>query len=137
MRLCQTYVHLHDKVLPVPFEECMCLLVKDDDDVSRFQPWLLVALPREGHLLPVLHPLVHRHLQDLPLTIHFPPVALLTPELGVVSLPLRGTRRTSTGSVASYQAQAAGFAPACRSPCSWDTFGQLQVFPRSPHSRRR
>ena len=27
--------------------------------------------------------------------------------------------------------------PACRSPCSWDTFGQLQVFPRSPHSRRR
>ena len=65
--------------LPIPFEKCMCLLVEDDDDISRFEPRLLVALPGEGHLLTVLHTLVHRHLQDLPLTIHFTPVALLTP----------------------------------------------------------
>ena len=65
--------------LPIPFEECMCLLVEDDDDISRFEPRLLVAFPGEGHLLTVLHTLVHRHLQDLPLTIHFTPVALLTP----------------------------------------------------------
>ena len=32
--------------------------------------YLLVALPREGDLLPVVHPLVDRHLQDLPLARH-------------------------------------------------------------------
>ena len=65
--------------LSVALEECMSLLIEDDDDVARFQPWFLVALPGEGHLLPVLHSLVHGHLQDLPLAIHFAPVALLTP----------------------------------------------------------
>lgn len=65
--------------LSVALEECMSLLIQDDDDVARFQSWFLVSLPGEGHFLSVLHTLVHGNLQDLPLTIHFAPVALLTP----------------------------------------------------------
>ena len=65
--------------LSVALEECMSLLVEDDDDVAGFQSWFLISLTREGHFLSVLHTLVHGHLQDLPLTIHFAPVALLTP----------------------------------------------------------
>merc|ERR1719328_504563 len=81
-------VHLHYKVLSVALEECVSLLVEDDDDVSRLEARLLVSLPREGHLLPILHPLVHGHLQDLSLAVHFAPVALLAPELGINSYPL-------------------------------------------------
>merc|ERR1719234_415490 len=88
MRLCQTHVHLHYEVLSVALEECMSLLIEDDDDVARFQSWFLVALAGEGHFLPVLHSLVHGHLRDLPLAIHLAPVALLTPELGINPLPL-------------------------------------------------
>ena len=65
--------------LSVPLEKCVCLLIEDDDDIAWFEPWFLVALTREGHLLSVLHALVHRHLQDLPLAIDFAPIAFLTP----------------------------------------------------------
>ena len=67
--------------LSVALEECVSLLVEDDDDVSRLKARLLVSLPREGHLLPILHPLVHGHLQDLSLAVHFTPVALLAPKM--------------------------------------------------------
>merc|ERR1719461_166007 len=87
-RLRQADVHLHYEVLSIALEECVSLLVEDDDDVSRLKARLLVSLPREGHLLAVLHPLVHRHLQDLSLAVHFTPVALLAPELGINSFPL-------------------------------------------------
>ena len=98
-RLRQADVHLHYKVLhvklskvsfldyrvafhlSVALEECVSLLVENDDDVSRLKARLLVSLPREGHLLPILHPLVHGHLQDLSLAVHFTPVALLAPKM--------------------------------------------------------
>merc|ERR1712107_240395 len=55
-RLLQADVHLHYKVLSVALEECVSLLVENDDDVSRLKARLLVSLPREGHLLAILHP---------------------------------------------------------------------------------
>ena len=65
--------------LSISLKKSVRLLVKNNDDVSRFKSWFLISLPREGDLLPVLHALVNGHLQDLPLAVHFSPIALLTP----------------------------------------------------------
>ncbi len=56
--------------------------------VTHALPTHLISLPREGDLLPVLHPLVDGDLEDLPLPDHLAAGALLAPQLGVDALPL-------------------------------------------------
>ena len=69
----------------------MLLLLQHQDNVSWFNVWCLVGLPREGDLLAVLHAFVYMHLQKLVLLAHLLAFALLTAVLFINQLPY--TRR--------------------------------------------
>lgn len=59
--------HLKEQIIIDALEAWVGAQVQLDNNVTGFQPRLLVALSAERDALPVVHPLVHVHLQDLPL----------------------------------------------------------------------
>lgn len=84
----QIDLELHDEINAMSFIQLVLFLVQDDDDVSRLQSRLLIALTGEGDLLSVLHSLVDRNLENLPLSDHLAAVALLATQLRVNPLAL-------------------------------------------------
>ena len=64
---CSEEVHLCfiDKIIILALETIMRLLLDDNDDIPRRNPWRLVALSVERDGLSTLHALVDMHLQNL------------------------------------------------------------------------
>ena len=76
------------KVVALPLERLVRLLLDHNDDVARLDPRRLVRLARERDCLALLHPLVDEDLEDLALIDDLLPNARLAAVLGVDDLAL-------------------------------------------------